>query len=86
MSNYKTVTLTELEYHKLLRYTEYIASVEAQAQLVLRQLQDKIQEAHRMKDAYFGELMAVHPDLSRNVDYTPHDADFTLTPNVKEGE
>lgn len=85
MSDYKSVTLTELEYHKLMRYRDQEIAIEAQAENLLAQIKAKISEAKKVRENYFEKLQLIYPELSKICDYTASESDFTLYPNVKEG-
>lgn len=85
MSDYKSVTLTELEYHKLMRYSDQEIAVQAQAENLVTQLKVKIAEAKQIRDDYFEKLTHIYPELSKTVAYTPSETDFTLNPNITEG-
>lgn len=85
MSEQKTVTLTELEFHKLMRFSEVVSSVEAQAELALVQLREKVAAAHKQRETYFLQLAEKYPDIDKSIRYSVDEATFSLTPNVTEG-
>lgn len=80
----QTVTVTELEFNKLLRYSEAQLSVEAQAELVVARLRQQIADARKVREDYFKSLVEKYPDLVNGVGYTPIEATFELVPNVVE--
>jgi hypothetical protein len=82
----KPVILTELEFNKLIRYTEAVAAIEFQADLELLRLKNKVAGVRQVKQAYFDSLVEKYPDLNADTSYTPVESDFTLYPNVKDEE
>lgn len=84
MSKYKTVTLTELEFNKLLRFSEAAIAAEAQAELVVKQLRTQVEAARKTREDYFESLSSKYPDLDKNISYTPVEAEFQLQPNIVE--
>lgn len=78
----ETVTLSELEYHKLMRYTELVNATEAQAEIGLNQIKTRIAEVRKTREDYFNSLMETHPGLEKDIAYTPDEATFSLKPQV----
>lgn len=82
--SYKSVALTELEFNKLLRYNENVTAVEAQVELLLSQLKEKVAASQRQREAYFLSLVDKYPDLSKEISYGVDESTLSLVPNVKE--
>lgn len=76
----KIVQLTELEFHKLLRFTEAVASLESQAEVLFQQVKAKIEESRKVRDDFTNVLAQAHPEFDKTAKYEPHESDFTLHP------
>lgn len=75
-----SVTLTELEFNKLIRYTEAVAAIEFQADLRLLELKNRVAAARKVKQDYFDLLAVKYPQLDPAANYTPVESDLTLYP------
>lgn len=76
----KIVQLTELEFHKLMRYTDAVASLEAQAELLFAQVRAKIDAARKLKDDFTALIAVAHPEFSKTTQYTPVESECALHP------
>lgn len=74
----KTVTLTELEFNKLLRYMESVSAIEAQSDLILEQLKRRVEEARKVRETYFQELTLKYPEIDPKLNYRAFEPEFQL--------
>ena len=75
-----TVTLTELEFHKLLRFSELAAAVEREAHSVLERLRAEVAAAQKRREDYFDNLSKKYPGLDKTRNYVPNEETFELVP------
>ena len=74
------VQLTELEFHKLMRYTEAVASLEAQAELLFTQVKAKIEAARKVREDFSDLIAKTHPSFDKTIPYTPVESELALHP------
>lgn len=80
MIDAKIVQLSELEFHKLMRFTDAVTALEAQAELWLAQVRQRVDAARKVKEDFFRSLQESHPELDPSLTYTPVEATLTLNP------
>jgi hypothetical protein len=76
----KPVTLTELEFTKLMRLQDRIGLSEAHARVTEIQAKIAVAEAVAARMDYFSVLKAKYPELEPTVPYRPVEDTFTLEP------
>ena len=72
------IQLTELEYHKLMRYVDNVAALEAQAELLFNQIKVKIDSAKQLRDEYRHTLKKKYPKFNLEGSYTPVETEYAL--------
>ena len=78
------IQLTELEYHKLMRYVDNVAALEAQAELLFNQVRVKIEGAKQLRDEYRTVLKKKYPKFDLTGSYSPVETEFALYENTPE--
>lgn len=74
------VKLTELEFHKLMRYSETVTSLEAQAELLFNQVRIKIDAARKIKDEFSDLLAKKYKNFDKALNYIPVESELSLHP------
>lgn len=74
------VKLTELEFHKLMRYTEAVASLEAQAELLFNQVKAKVEAARKIREDFSDVLGKKYKNFDKTKQYVPVESELALHP------